>query len=219
MDADHVKLDAFNMKAGPKCKICRREGKKLFLKGERCNTQKCAVIKKNYPPGVKKSTRPRRMSEYAYQLREKQKLKRIYNLTERQFKKYYIEALQRRGLTSELMLCLLETRLDNVIYRLGFSSSLPQAREVVNHGHFLVSGKPVNIPSYQVKAGDTITPKKGFLKSTYVAGLKAKLKAHNPPSWLALDLKKMEGKVKKLPSGKELEAGVDLSMIIEFYSR
>lgn len=208
------------MKKQPKCKICRREGKKLFLKGERCNTQKCAVIKKNYPPGTQKSTRrPRRMSEYASQLREKQKLKRIYNLGEGQFKKYFEKALQKRGLTSELFLRLLEIRLDNVIYRLGFSSSLPQARELINHGHFLVNGRPVNIPSYQVKAGDTITPKKKFLKSTYIEGLKTKLKGHNPPSWLALDLKKMEGKVKSLPSGKDLEAGVDLSMIIEFYSR
>lgn len=203
----------------PSCKICRREGKKLFLKGERCNTPKCALVKKNYPPGVHKRL-VRRMSEYATQLREKQKLRRMYNLSEKQFKRYLSQASRARGLTPELFMRILETRLDNVIYRLGFSSSRAGARQLVNHGHFLVNSKPVNNPSYQVKVGDTITPKEKFIKeSSLFKTLKTKLKDHKTPLWLTFNSKEMEGKVKALPSKEELEPGVDLSMIIEFYSR
>lgn len=207
------------MSKQPKCKICRREGKKLFLKGERCNTEKCALVKKNYPPGIHKRL-ARRFSEYATELREKQKLKRIYNLSEKQFKKYYTQASRKKGLTSELFLRFLETRLDSVIYRLGFSSSRSGARQLVNHGHFLVNSKLVNNPSYQVKVGDIITPKeKNLRKSLLFKTFKTKLKDHKAPSWLTFNSKKMEGKVKVLPSKEELETGVDLSMIIEFYSR
>lgn len=208
------------MRKQPSCKICRREGKKLFLKGDRCNTPKCAMIKRDYPPGAHgQSVRRRRISEYAIQLREKQKLRRIYGLSEKQFKKYYTQASQKRGLTSELFIKLLETRLDNVVYRLGLASSRRQARGFVNHGHFLVNSKPVNIPSYRLKVGDNIACKQKFLKSSNFAALKAKLKGHKLLSWLAFDLKKMEGKIKSLPSKEELETGIDLSMITEFYSR
>ncbi len=207
------------MKKQPRCKICRREGKKLFLKGERCSTQKCAMVKKNYPPGAHGQSFRRRISEYAIQLREKQKLRKIYGLSERQFRKYYTQASRAKDLTSELFIKLLETRLDNVVYRLGFASSRRQARGFVNHGHFLVNGKSVNIPSYQLKVGDTIACKQKILKSSNFAALKNKLKGHKPFSWLTLDLKKMEGKVKNLPSKEELETGINLSMITEFYSR
>jgi len=207
------------MRKQPRCKICRREGKKLFLKGERCNTQKCAMVKKNYPPGAHGQSVHRRTSEYASQLREKQKLKKIYGLSERQFKKYYTQASRKRGLTSELFIKLLETRLDNVVYRLGIASSRRQARGFVNHGHFLVNSKLVNIPSYQLKVGDNIVCKQKFLKSSNFAALKTKLKGHKLLSWLAFDLKKMEGKIKNLPSKEELETGINLSMITEFYSR
>ncbi len=207
------------MRKQPRCKICRREGKKLFLKGERCNTQKCAMVKKNYPPGAHGQSVHRRISEYASQLREKQKLRKIYGLSERQFKKYYTQASQKRGLTSELFIKFLETRLDNVVYRLALASSRRQARGFVNHGHFLVNSKSVNIPSYQLKVGDNIVCKQKFLKSSNFAALKTKLKGHKLLSWLAFDLKKMEGKIKNLPSKEELETGIDLSMITEFYSR
>lgn len=177
------------------------------------------MVKKNYPPGAHGQSVHRRISEYASQLREKQKLRKIYGLSEKQFKKYYLQASRAKDLTSEMFIRLLEIRLDNVVYRLGFASSRRQARGFVNHGHFLVSGKSVNIPSYRLKVGDSVVPKQKFLKSPGFAALKTKLKGHKLLSWLTFNLKKMEGKIKNLPSKEELETGIDLSMIIEFYSR
>src|SRR5438270_7586750 len=141
--------------SGPVCRLCRRDGVKLFLKGERCYTSKCAIERRKYPPG-QHGQRQRKLADYGIQLREKQKLKRIYRVLERQFRSYFREAVRRKGVTGELLLQLLETRLDNTVYRLGFGLSRRQARQLVNHAHFQVNGKKVNIPSYQVRPGDAI---------------------------------------------------------------
>lgn len=201
----------------PKCKKCRREGKKLFLKGERCYGVKCAMIKRAYPPGQHGQARKFRTSEYGVQLREKQKVKRSYGILERQFRKYYEFVNRAKGNTGSLLISLLERRLDNVVYRLGFASSRSQARQLVNHNHFLVNGKQVNIPSYSVREGDVILIKKS--KLAYFQNIKNTLKNHQPPSWLSLDFKKLEGKAVSLPTNKEADINADIQLVVEYYSK
>jgi len=207
-----------------KCKICRRLGVKLFLKGERCLSPKCSLIRRPYPPGQKgKKRKGRRMlSEYGSELRAKQKLKNFYNLKERQFKKDIKEILEKKGKTQdlgELLIKKLETRLDNLVFRLGFTTSRTQARQLVSHNHFLVNQKPVNIPSFNLKKGDVIKIHPRSLKKPVFRNISLTLKEYQPPSWLKIDKKKLEGKVINLPSLEEVAPPVEISPIFEFYSR
>lgn len=200
-----------------KCKQCRREGKKLFLKGERCYTVKCAVSKRAYAPGQHGQDRKMRVSEYCTQLREKQKLKRIYGIMEKQFRKYYDDAARSKGNTGSLLVMLLEKRLDNVIYRSGIASSRNQARQLVNHGHFLVNKKRCDIPSYIIREGDVITVKKEDI--AYFKNIKEDLKASTAPSWMNFDPKKMEVKINSLPTENEAELDVNIHLVIEYYAK
>ncbi len=205
-----------------KCKICRRLGVKLFLKGERCVTQKCQMIKKPYPPGKKGKRRPTPLSEYGRELREKQKLKNLYNLKERQFKKYVKGVLKKRGKVenaSDLLVKILESRFDNVVFKLGFIASRSQARQLVSHGYFLVNGKPTNIPSRQLKKGDIISIKPQKTKKTVFKDIKSIVKKSKIPSWLEFNVDKMEGKLKEEPTLEDIIVPVEISSIFEFYSR
>ena len=204
----------------PKCKLCRRAGKKLFLKGERCFTAKCAVIKKPYAPGQHaKPAAP--LSEYGKQLAQKQTMKRFYRLSERQFKRYFSLAVAKEGSFADTIIGLLETRLDNVVYRLSFGDSRSEARQLVSHGFFLVNGNTVNIPSYQVKLGDVVSFRPSKETRVYVKNLKEKLvnKKKDVPTWLTVDPKKVEGKVIAIPTTKEVNPEANLQAIVEFYSR
>lgn len=205
-----------------KCKICRRLGTKLFLKGEHCFSQKCPMVRKPYSPGKKGKRRVGALSEYGKELREKQKLKKWYNLREKQFRKYVNEALGHRGKVEDaasLLIKTLESRLDNVIFRLGIASSRAQARQLVSHSHFLVNGRAVNIPSHHLKKGDIIKIKPKSLKKTTFQNLSTRLKKQKIPSWLALSTENLEGKVIGEPSLEEVASPVEISAIFEFYSR
>ncbi len=205
-----------------KCKICRRLGVKLFLKGEKCSSPKCPMVRKPYPPGLKGKRRKKGESEYGRELKEKQKVKNWYNLRERQLKKYVSAVLKKRGSAEnveELLIKLLESRLDNVVFRLGFAVSRSQARQLVSHGHFLVNGKKVNIPSYQVKKGDKIALRESSKKKKNFQEILPFLKKHTPPSWLKLDAQKMEGEVIGEPSLKEVAPPFEISSVFEFYSK
>lgn len=205
-----------------KCKICRRMGVKLFLKGERCATQKCQMVKKPYPPGKKGKRRPTPLSEYGRELREKQKLKNLYNLKERQFKNYVKGVLKKRGKVenaSDLLVKILESRLDNVVFKLGFTSSRSQARQLVSHGYFLVNGRPTNIPSRQLKKGDIISIKPQKIKKSIFKDIKSIVKKAKVPSWLEFNVEKFEGKLKEEPTLEDIIVPVEISSIFEFYSR
>lgn len=201
----------------PQCKQCRREGKKLFLKGERCYSVKCGIARRAYAPGQHGQERRMRVSEYCMQLREKQKVKRIYGLMEKQFRKYYDEATKMKGNTGSLLVVTLERRLDNVIYRTGLGASRRLARQLVNHGHFNVNGRKVDIPSFMVKEGDVITVRKET--STYFKNVRETLKGAMVPSWINFDAKKMEAKINAMPSEKEAELDVNINQVVEYYSK
>src|SRR3989338_7893243 len=191
---------------GPKCKLCRREGEKLMLKGERCKTAKCAIVKKNYPPGLHgPKGRSSRQSGYNMQLREKQKAKRIYNLLEKQFKLSFERAIKKKGDAGENLLIILETRLDNVVYRLGFVESRAQGRILISHGHFQVNDKKVDIPSFNVKIGDIIKIKKSSQTSKQFINLTEKLKKIEIPGWLNLEIKDLSAKVLHQPAKENFE--------------
>lgn len=200
------------------CKKCRRAGQKLFLKEERCFTPKCAMIKKPYPPGIH-GKRRRILSEYGTQLAEKQKICRIYNIRERQFKRYFSEASKEKGIIGDNLLKKMETRLDNVVFRLGMAGSRKNARQLVNHGHFLVNNKKINIPSFQIKPKDVVKIKKSSLALVHFKDLKTKLKKHKPPSWISLDKNKLEGKIISLPKQEDISVPVNIQVIVEYYSR
>ena len=207
---------------GPKEKIERRLGEKLFLKGERSYSQKTATIRKPYPPGMHgKKAKNRKFSEYGLQLLSKQKIRSVYRVLEKQFRKYVEEALKSKGDSGEVLVRNLERRLDNVVFRLGFSNARDTARQLVNHGHFLVNDKPINIPSFRVGAGDVVKVKPLALKNKYFSlVLPQFFKKHQPPMWLEVDKDGFAGKVKSLPDFSE--SGVehkDIQAIIEFYSR
>ncbi|MFH1656335.1 MAG: 30S ribosomal protein S4 [Candidatus Nealsonbacteria bacterium] len=204
-----------------KCKICRRLGIKLFLKGDKCLSQKCLMVKNPYP-STQGKRRKGTTSEYGKELKEKQKLKNWYNLRETQFKKYVKEVLDKRGKVEDagdLLIKKLERRLDSVVFRLGFTMSRSNARQIVNHGHFLVNEKKVDIPSYQVKKGDIVSLRLSSREKTLFKNLSSVLKKYNPPSWLILDVEKLEGKVIGEPSLEEASPPSEISAIFEFYSR
>jgi small subunit ribosomal protein S4 len=219
--ADYKNIMARNI--DPKCKQCRREGVKLFLKGERCLSSKCALTKRNYIPGVHgvKLGRGGRLTGYGTQLREKQKAKKTYRVLEAQFKKYFDEAKKKKGNTAELLFQLLERRLDNVVFQAGFSAGRNLARQLVRHGHFLVNGKKVNIPSFSVKIKDKVAVKPNSLKLKYFQDLAEKIKGKEKelPDWLALDAKSGEITIVGLPDWQKTEPNFDLKQVIEFYSR
>lgn len=200
------------------CRICRREGQKLFLKGSRCYSEKCSIARRNYGPGEHGQKR-NKLSEYGTQLREKQKTKTYYGVGEKQFRKYFEMASNQKGVTGEALLQILESRLDNVVYRLGFGASRAQARQLVNHAQFEVNGKKVNIPSYLVKAGDVITVRESKKDN---ATLKANIEesAKRPvPAWLERDTEKLSGKVIKLASREDIEIPIEEHLIVELYSK
>src|SRR5205809_7000284 len=200
----------------PKCKQCRREGMKLFLKGERCLTEKCAIERRSYPPGEHGRGRIKQ-SEYLLQLREKQKARRYYGLLEKQFRGYYSKAAKGSGITGEELLRMLETRLDNVVYRLGFAASRAQARQLVRHGHFSVNGRRVNIPSYQVRPDDVVTLKSGSTAEQTIRDATDLTAAVAP--WLQADLEALTGKVLKWPEREEIDTPVQEQLIVELYSK
>lgn len=205
-----------------KCKKCRRLGIKLFLKGEKCLSPRCPMLKRAYPPGQKGKRRPTPPSEYSKALKEKQKLKNWYNLKEEQFKNYVKKILERRGRTENapsLLIKTLESRLDNVVFRLGFANSRALAKQLVSHGHFLVNGKAIDTPGYSVKKEDIISIKSPKSQKVIFQNLKNLLKKHNPPSWLELNGEKLEGKVVGEPNPEEVAPPVEISTIFEFYSR
>jgi small subunit ribosomal protein S4 len=203
---------------GSVCRLCRRETQKLYLKGDRCYSDKCAVERRTYPPGQHGQARGK-LSDYGLQLREKQKVKRMFGLAEKQFKLTYVRAARMRGVTGHNLLMLLETRLDNVVYRLGFANSRTQARHWVRHGHFLVNGKKVNIPSLRLKAGDAISVRE---KSREVAELKSAMEAvarRQIPAWLEVDPAAFQGALKAVPAREDLTMPMQEQLIVELYSR
>jgi small subunit ribosomal protein S4 len=204
---------------GPKCRICRREGVKLFLKGERCLTEKCAVERRSYPPGEHGRGRIKQ-SQYLLQLREKQKARRYYGLLEKQFRSTYEKASRGLGAPGENLLRMLETRLDNVVYRLGFAGSRAQSRQIVRHGHFQVNGRRVNIPSFQVKAGDVIEVKDKS-KQLEVVVVASQLAERDVPDYIEVDHSKMTARVTRIPTLSEVPYAVQMepNLVIEFYSR
>ncbi len=207
---------------GPVCKLCRREGEKLFLKGERCFSPKCAIERRSYPPGEhgrEALYRRRRESDYSRQLRAKQKARRVYALTERQFRRYYRRALHQRGKTGEALLGLLERRLDNVIYRLGYAESRDQARQMVSHGHYNVNGRRTDIPSMIVRPGDEIRVRAGSRRKTFFKEIRPFAETKPVPGWLERDLDDLSARVVKAPERQDIDANIDEQLIIEFYSR
>ncbi|HTV03080.1 MAG TPA: 30S ribosomal protein S4 [Luteitalea sp.] len=204
---------------GPVCRLCRREGMKLFLKGERCYTEKCAIEKRNLPPGQHGKARKAKMLGYGLQLREKQKVKRTYGVLENQFRRYFETADRQRGITGETLLQLLERRLDNAVYRLGFATSRPQARQLVKHGHFLVNGKKVDIPSYQLRQGDVVTLRQSSDKNPAILHAMEEVKGRGVPEWLALDAAAPSGRVVSLPTREQINLPVQEQLIVELYSK
>jgi len=219
---------------GPVCKLCRREGEKLFLKGERCYSPKCAIEKRNFAPGQHGRTASRgggggggggggnrtgRESDFARQLRAKQRARRVYGVLERQFRRYYEVSLQRRGLTGMNLLQILESRLDNVIYRLGFASSRAQARLLVTHGHFTVNGRRTDVPSMLLKDGDQLAIREGSQSLAYFKELNAFAESRTVPEWLNRDIKNLTGVVQRLPERVEVDGSLNEQLIVEYYSR
>lgn len=206
---------------GPVCKICRREGLKLFLKGDRCFTPKCAVEgnRRPYPPGMHTQQRRRKQSEYGIQLREKQKARFLYGVLERQFRRHFEEAERRSGSTGENLLRILEMRLDNVVYRVGFAQSRAQARQLVSHGHVTVNGRKLDIPSSEVKAGDVIGVAPTKRTNEYFKMLAEDIKRRDVPGWLSLNPENLTGRVLSAPTRPEIDANVQEQLIVEYYSR
>jgi small subunit ribosomal protein S4 len=230
MDAGHQRDDEFDQHTmggvmevmarytGPVCKLCRREGQKLFLKGQRCYTDKCAIDRRSYAPGQHGKS-SRKESEYGLQLREKQKLKRIYGVLERQFARYFDLAERRKGLPGENLLKILETRLDNIVYRMGFARSRTEARQLVRHGFFSVNGKKVNIPSLEVRPGDTIEIRDKQRNSSRVRFIREELEDIQAPEWLEVDLEAGKGRLLAVPARDEIDVPIEEHLIVELYSR
>lgn len=203
---------------GAVCKLCRREGTKLYLKGERCYTNKCAVDRRPYAPG-QHGQRRKKLSEYGLQLREKQKARRIYGILEKQFQNYYVEAARQKGVTGENLLRLIERRLDNVVYRLGFAASRKEARQLVRHGHFTVNGRKVNIPSYLIRIGDEIAVKDGSKDSPKFKELMELAASKTPPAWLEVDVENLRGRVLAYPNREDIDTAIEEHLIVELYSK
>jgi small subunit ribosomal protein S4 len=202
-----------------KCRICRREGEKLFLKGEKCFTDKCAIERRSYAPGQHGQKSGSRLSDYGKQLREKQKTRRTYGVLERQFRRIYAEASRSKGVTGERLLQILESRLDNVAYRMGFGASRTEARQVVRHNGILVNGKRVNIPSYAVRPGDVIEVADKAKVQLRIKAAAEAAESRAIPEWLEVDAKALKGKLKSLPARTDLSSTVNESLIIELYSK
>ena len=207
--------------AGPVCRLCRREGMKLFLKGERCYAEKCAIEKRNVPPGSQQGRRrrPMKVMGYGLQLREKQKVKRTYGVLESQFRRYFAEAERLRGITGETLLQLLERRLDNVVYRLGLATSRSQARQLVRHGHFYVNGKRADVPSYSLKEGDAVSVRERSNKKASILYAMEEVKGRGIPGWLQFDASAMTGRVASLPTREQINLPVQEQLIVELYSK
>src|SRR5512138_53217 len=210
---------------GPVCKLCRREGEKLYLKGERCFTPKCAIDRRNFPPGQHGRTcsrggnRSGLESDYLLQLRAKQRARRVYGVLERQFRRYYEVANQRRGLTGLNLLQILESRLDNVVYRLGFAANRAQARLMVTHGHFMVNGRRTDVPSMLLREGDTVTVRDGSRSLEYFKVLPEVVDARTSPGWLNRDGRQLSGSVQRMPERAEIDGFLNEQLIVEYYSR
>ncbi|MCU0639079.1 MAG: 30S ribosomal protein S4 [Candidatus Krumholzibacteria bacterium] len=204
---------------GPACKLCRREGTKLFLKGDRCHSDRCAIEKRNYPPGEHGQARSNRRSNYRVQLREKQKLRRMYMILEKQFRNYFIRAAQMKGITGENLLRLLEGRLDNMVFRMGFAPSRATARQLILHNHFEVNGRRVNIPSYQVLPGDRVSPRE---KSSSLLVIEESLKGYGSRGtvpYISVDVAKKEGTYTELPTRDVIPVPIEENLIVELYSK
>ncbi len=204
------------------CKLCRREGEKLFLKGERCFTPKCAYERRAYAPGQHGQVRfgrRRRESDYGRQLRAKQKARRIYGVLEKQFRRYFQMATKTRGITGLILLQILETRLDNVVYRMGYAANRAQARQMVSHGHFFVNGRKTNIPSMVLKAGDVLNVREGSKKNGLFKEMSELAEKNNCALWLERDLKNLSGRVLRMPERGEIDGNLDEQLIVEYYSR
>lgn len=209
---------------GPVCRLCRREGMKLFLKGSRCDGPKCPITQRqparNYPPGQHGQRRTRRPSEYGLQLREKQKVRRYYGVLETQFHKHYVEAERRGGVTGDNLLQILESRLDNVVYRMGFAESRKQARQLVRHGHFVVNGRKTNVPSFLVRPADEITVRPESRKRDYFKDYGDVLQTKRAPDWISLNVNELAGRIMQLPTRDQIEVPVfNEALIVEHYSR
>lgn len=204
---------------GPVCRLCRREGMKLFLKGEKCFTSKCPVEKRNFPPGQHGKDRRPKIVGYGLQLREKQKTRRVYGVLERQFRGYFEKASRKPGVTGEMLLRQLESRLDNVVYRFGFAASRAQARQLVRHGHVAVNGHKVNIPSFQVRVGQTIAVRESGRKIPAVAAALEFASHQNLPSWLELSREQLTGRILALPKREDVNLPISEQMIVELYSK
>ncbi|AHF05923.1 30S ribosomal protein S4 [Desulfitobacterium metallireducens] len=203
---------------GPVCRLCRREGMKLFLKGDRCYTGKCAIDRRAYAPGQHGQSRGKKPTEYGIQLREKQKVRRIYGVAEKQFRTYFVEASRQKGMTGENLLRLLERRLDNVVFQLGFATSRPEARQLVRHGHFIVNGRRVDIPSFLVRQGDVVAYKEASKTSPRIKEILTNLD-RTPPQWLSLDANAASGTVVALPTREDIQMPIQEHLIVEKYSR
>ena len=205
---------------GPVCRLCRREGMKLFLKGERCYTERCAIEKRNFIPGQHgKSRRMKKLVGYGVQLREKQKVKRIYGVLEAQFRRYFAQADRTRGITGETLLQLLERRLDNVAYRLGFATSRAQARQLVRHGHFTVNGRKVDIPSFSVKPGDVVAVRQNSRKNASIVHALEEVKGRGIPEWLTADAEGLSATIGSVPTREQINLPVQEQLIVELYSK
>jgi small subunit ribosomal protein S4 len=209
---------------GPVCRLCRREGMKLYLKGARCDGPKCPIVKrqpaKNFPPGQHGQRRTRRPSEFGLQLREKQKVRRFYGVMESQFRKHFVEAERRGGVTGDNLLQILESRLDNVVYRMGFADSRKQARQLVRHGHFMVNDRKTNIPSFLVKPGDVVTVRPGSRNRTYFTDYGEVLDTRRAPDWMTIDPRALSGRILNLPARDQIEVpSFNEALVVEHYSR
>ncbi len=200
------------------CRLCRREGTKLFLKGSRCYTKKCAFERRPSPPG-QHGVRRRKMGDFGIQLREKQKVRRTYGVLEKQFKNYFDDAESRPGVTGDNLLRMLETRLDNVVYRMGFAASRPAARQLVVHGHFAVNGRATNIPSFQVRKGDRIEVRESRASREPFKLARETLRSHQAPEWLSVDAAKLSGTVLELPRRDQMPQDLNEHLVVEYYSR
>ncbi|MGA3279408.1 MAG: 30S ribosomal protein S4 [Smithella sp.] len=201
------------------CRLCRREGLKLFSKGDRCYSEKCSFERRDYVPGDHGQAHKKQRSDYGVQLREKQKLKRMYGLLEKQFRGYFEKADKQKGITGTNLLVLLERRMDNMIFRMGFANSRIEARQLISHGHFLINGKPFNIPSYLLKAGDEVCVKEGSRKITRIMGAIETVARRGVPHWLELDKDNFKASIKMLPVREDLTMPVQEQLVVELYSK
>jgi small subunit ribosomal protein S4 len=204
---------------GPVCRLCRREGMKLFLKGERCYSDKCAIEKRNVPPGQHGRARRAKIVGYGIQLREKQKVKRTYGVLENQFRRYFEAADRQKGITGQLLLQMLERRLDNVVYRLGFATSRAQGRQLVRHGHFTVNGRKVDIPSYQIRQGEVVAVRASSAENVTIQHAVEEVKGRGIPEWLTMEATGLAGRVSQLPTREQINLPVEEQLIVELYSK